>query len=227
MLSSRSRFRSSILFVVCLLTSPRVLAKQTADFWPSSSGRTWTMEAHIGAKKFTQSVTVRSLVPESDGARYFLDYRSGAALIQTESYLVSARGVSRFYGGRADNITSYSPPLPVLQYPLAPGSKWYWTGTITAGAGGKPSQASAAWSASTPETVPLATGAVSALRVHMDLTVTVNGKRSIVQDDTWYAKGIGPVRQRTSVGRVTVDSVMISLPVTTPETGSTKGEGKP
>ncbi len=227
MLISRSRLRSLVLFVVCLLIAPRVIAKQTADFWPFSSGRTWSMEAHIGAKKITQSVTVRSLVPETDGAKYFLDYRSGAALIQTESYLVSARGVSRYYGGGAASLTYYTPPLPVLQYPLAPGSKWYWTGTITAGAGGKPSQASAAWSATTPETVTITTGSVSALRVHMDLTVTVNGKRSTVQDDTWYAKGIGPVRQRTSVGRATVDSVMVSSPVTPPETGTTNAGGKP
>lgn len=106
---------------------------------------------------------------------------TGSVLLVDEEYLGS--------GGRA----SFDPPRPILQYPLRPGASWQWSGT---GRGGiRIEEASEVFPS---ERVETPAGRFDAVKV----VVRIAQGGAQATKTSWYAAGIGLVRQATDSGGV-------------------------
>lgn len=88
---------------------------------------------------------------------------------------------------------SFSPPIPLIRYPLTVGEEWQWTGT--AGLGPNLKQATATLTSSN-DTLNLATGMADCVRISVDLVVATGGpgqsKRPL---KFWFEPGKGIVKR--------------------------------
>ena len=140
----------ALTFVVWL--SPNLLAQTSADstsnLWPFQVGNNWTFKTPNNGKVVTTVVTVTAVSAGKDSSTSTLEYRSGSSPVEKETYRFNAQGISRMISG-VNGVSKIYPGLPIVQYPLSAGSKWYWNGTITTK--GQTTAAAAKMTASGPE----------------------------------------------------------------------------
>jgi len=201
----------TVALIACFAIGTGAQTKSTSpetNYWPMKAGTTWTVETMVNKKLISQVVTVAEVTPEketeTDGYVAILEYRSGATLLQKEKYRVNSHGVSHIASGVAPNDAEYSPPLPDIIYPLVNGARWYWSGEIHAG--GKKTPAAAVMTASGPEPMTLPTGTFQAMKVHVDLSVNLSGKKSVSTNECWYVPNIGLVNQKTTIGKLVIEN---------------------
>lgn len=213
----RGRHRAPAITAAVFITaiSP-TRADSTDDLWPLQLGNTWTTQMSINNSIVTQVVTVTRVTPGKDSSIASLEYRSGGTSVLKETYRSNAQGLFRLAGG-ADGSSKITPGLPILQYPMAAGGKWSWNGSITAK--GKATSATAVMTSSGPETLKLPAGTFQAFKVHVDLTVLVGKRQVTYPNDYWFARGVGLVRQKATIGGTEIESSIIHYEIKPKQAG--------
>lgn len=202
---------SAIVCGLALLCFSDLIARAqdtAANYWPFKVGNTWTLETKVNDKTTSMVLTVIKVIPaEGNASDAYIEYQTGGNVMQTEIYRFDDRGISRVADGK-DAANTLSPPFLVIRYPLADGSKWTWTGTITTAAG-QTFKGTSDLSVSGPETVKTADGDFKAMRVHSELAVLLpGGQKAMFPNDYWFSSGVGMVQQSAKINETTYVGVM-------------------
>jgi hypothetical protein len=200
----------AVLGAISLAPRP-CLAQTDADLWPMAKGTKWTLETtmvdaatHM-QRKATQLVTVTQSRSGKAGTIAAISYSIGGQVTQVERYMITPLGVYRTAGG-ADGNATISPIMPLVKYPATPGSKWQWAGTITQGT--KKVPVSSTINVLGVETLKTPAGTYKTLHIHTTSTSNEDGKPQTFANDLWFAKGVGMVQQRATIGTLTVTAVV-------------------
>ena len=174
--------------------TPSVSQAQSSalDYWPMKVGSTWKISMKAGGQTLVQDITVT----DNKNGVASLDYQMNGRTVQTEKYKISSKSISRLAAG-AGGTSTLSPPVPIIQFPMKPGMRWKWKGTINVN--GEISQASAVLSASKPVSLKTAAGTFNATKVHMTLTVAQKGSTMTIPNDYWFAPKVGLVKQEMTI----------------------------
>ena len=181
-----------------------------ADYWPFKEGNTWTLLTKVRDQQVDQVVTVVNIA-KKDGkteARLEYKFRQNGQTIQTEIYQSDSKSLSRIASG-PNASGKISPPFPVVLYPLTDGKKWDWKGMITIN--GQEFKGVSKQTASGPENITSSAGTFKAMRVHVDLTVSSQGKDQKLINDYWFAPNVGLIKQKATLGGVEFDCALSSF----------------
>ena len=191
--------------VVFASLTPSVAQAQSSalDYWPMKVGTTWKSSLKAGGQTMVQDVTVTA----NQNGVATLDYQMNGRTVQTEKYKISSKSISRLAAG-AGGTSTLSPPIMIIQFPMKPGMKWKWKGTINVN--GQISQASAVLSASKPMALKTAAGSFTATKVHMILTVAQKGSTMTIPNDYWFAPKVGLVKQSMVMMGTTIGGELVS-----------------
>lgn len=183
---------------LALLAAPDVTAKPrpAPDYFPLRLGDWWkyrSTQANGATSEFTLTVvseetradrTVRKIVELTNPNPLIRD-----AYVKTPAQVLL---VSEDYLGGGGNA-AFEPPRPILELPLRPGASWRWSGR---GRGGIRIDESSEVFAS--EKIETPAGRFDAVKIVSQ--IEQGGARST--KISWYARGVGLVRQSTSSGGV-------------------------
>jgi hypothetical protein len=189
--------------------SPAPAASAAADnYWPMTLGSNWEMDIDVNGKSMKQVLTVTKATKTDTGSEATVQYKIAGSVVTTEVYRTDAKGVYRVAGGK-DGTNSITPPFNFIQYPLVPGNKWSWKGKIFFN--GKNFDASANVTSSGPDKLSLLAGEFQAIRVHVDLSVIdEQGNKFPLQNDYWFAPGVGIVQQKAILGDKVINGTLSS-----------------
>ena len=189
--------------LAALATDARAQANRDSDLFPARRRNSWTFDVNAGQQATTLTATVARVRSGADGSEMIMEWlTSDGHKTQTEVYRLSAAGVDRLVSGK-DGECRYSPPFPVVRYPLAAGRRWTWKGVMQFPR--REVAGSAVLTAAAPSSVQTPAGAFQAVRVHCDLTLTMEGRAVTQPTDTWFAPGVGIVQQRIQSGTDIID----------------------
>jgi hypothetical protein len=199
--SGKSR---QILFLILLAIAGQAALAQTAqsgrdsDLFPARLNDAWTFDASGRRQSAAFTVNVTRVRRSGEAKEATLEWLAADGYrTQTEIYRISASEVARVATGQ-DGECRYSPPLPILRYPLANGRRWTWKGTLQFQH--REVSGEAVMTASGPTTLQAPAGAFQAMRVHCDLILNVDGQSVSQPTDCWFAPGVGIVQQRMQSG---------------------------
>lgn len=178
----RSTFTPGLVFAIAALPLAIALAGCSAkdDYFPLRVGAHWTLT--VKEDKFAtrvQEMRVTRQVPVALTMGYELDGPMGISRLAWRD--------GRLYAGELPSTRIYK-PIPLL-IPQDPTASVNWSGDVETLGVVKPAKATLKQRI---ESVDVGSKHVDALRA--DLTVTMPNNK-VVELDTWYAKGIGLVKQ--------------------------------
>ena len=208
MLKSVSRFLFALLLLSVFL--PRASAqKSAADYWPMQVGNVWKFAERAGDIKFTGTMKVIR-VTKSGGAKIAVlsQYIKGNEVFR-EKYRITSDAICRVSGGTKDDQNTLSPPLPILKFPAHNGDSWDWEGKFHYN--DQDNDAMAHVTVSGPETVKTPAGTYKAMKIHLLITLDMNGQKMEMPTDYYLAPGIGLVRQTGQLGDLHIDGKLISV----------------
>ncbi len=172
-------------------------AKKAPDYFPLRTNDWWryrSTQANGSTSEFTLKVI--SEEPHADGTiRHCIELSNPKPLIR-DWYTKTASGVvlnEEEYLGGGGKIT-LEPPRPILQMPLTPGERWTWSGTARAHTSVEESNEVAG-----VERLEVPAGRFDAVKI---LTQIEQGGVH-ASKTSWFAPGVGLVRQSTDSGGVT------------------------
>ena len=190
---------AGLSFLLCISAITARAQDAAASYWPFKEGNTWTINTKIEDKTLIEILTVTKVTQQGTSSDATVEYKIDDKVIQTEVYRSDDKGISRVSSGAG----ILNPPFPVVQYPMAADKKWKWTGTVNAG--GKEFHGDSEISTSGPETLKLPAGEFKAIRVHSELTLTLeDGKKVAFPNDYWFAPGVGLVQQKAKLGNLDI-----------------------
>ena len=185
--------------VLCLFTVTLHAQDAAANYWPFKVGNTWTIDTKVEDKTLIQILTVTKVTQQGASSDATVEYKLNDKVIQTEVYRFDDKGISRV----SSDAAILNPPFPVVQYPMAADKKWSWKGTLNAN--GKEFHGDSQISTSGPEVLKLPAGEFKAIRVHSELTLSLDsGEKIVVPNDYWFAPGVGLVKQSARLGKLDI-----------------------
>lgn len=177
--------------------------KKTPDYFPLRLSDWWqyrSRQANDATSEFR--LTVISEEPQPDGSRRSCIELSNPNPLIRDWYTKTAAGVvlnEEEYLGGGGKI-ALEPPRPMLRFPLVPGATWTWNGTARAN-----TQVEEKSRVSGKETLEVPAGRFEAVKV---VTEIVQGGAAATKT-SWFAPGVGLVRQSTSSGGVTSETELL------------------
>jgi hypothetical protein len=173
------------------------------DLFPVQRHAAWTYDVTMGRQAVALTAAMTRVRASGDASEVTLQWQGAdGRRTQTEVYRVSATEVARVASGR-EGQCRYVPPFPVLRSPLVNGRRWTWKGVLQYQRRDVPAEA--AFSASGPSSVNTPSGPVQAMKVHCDLTLSLDGQQRTETTDQWFAPGVGIVQQRMQNGAEVVE----------------------
>jgi hypothetical protein len=180
---------------------------KNVSYWPFKKGSTWTLTTHVAERTIDQVVTVTDVTAGNGYTTATLDYKVNGQSVQGEKYQVSAAGIARAASG-AGAASPLSPPMPVVKYPMKAGNAWKWKGTLTQE--GNVFTCNGDLSVSGPETIKTPGGTFQAMKVHLVLTMSAQGKQFTIPNDYWFAPNVGLIKQSANLNGVIIEGELKS-----------------
>jgi len=126
------------------------------------------------------------------------DFLSMEEILDSEKYVMDQSS----FGLKEMNLESYSPPIPLLKFPLMVGNKWEWNGVQESGG-----RTHKSWATISTEIVTLPEFALETVHVTVDLFIdSTVGRASERKIEFWFTKGRGIVKRTygDSIARVSL-----------------------
>jgi len=178
---------------------------ETALF-PLDKGNQWTYSVSVltrtnGQDGQTQNYdsvwTVTSSKTSGDGVEATIETSSPATSKKdVQIWRANSKGIYEVADG--DPLVNFTPPFPVITFPVKEGTVYNWQGTGPNGMkGGGPQKSVRTIRAS--QVVDTDMGRMSAIPVDDSGTLMTNGKQGQSASTIWFAPGVGIVRLRQEV----------------------------
>lgn len=171
--------------------------KAGRELFPLPPGGRWTYSSvAYAAQKASPPVTEqarvvgRREVGERSGT--LLEWTRGAQVLSRSLYSVDEGGVRQIAIGKGPEVL-IDPPLTVMSFPVTEGTTYPWNGELKIGQRKQPAQI--AVRVTRKEPVETKAGKFEAFRVDTTLTLLGQGRNMAVPSVSWYAPGVGLVKQ--------------------------------
>jgi hypothetical protein len=124
-----------------------------------------------------------------EGQSFVLEVLAHGEVVETETYVAT----DRQFGFASLSGESFEPPIPLVEYPFQVGDSRQWSGKAVLGPTGRPAKAAVTTS---HEKLNLASGALSAIQVAVELEVVTGPKTTAGRRLTfWLVPQKGVVRR--------------------------------
>lgn len=127
------------------------------------------------------------------------DFLSMGEVLDSEVYVLDRSS----YGLQEMNMESYSPPIPILMFPMAVGEKWEWTGSQESGG-----RTHKAWATISSQIAKLPDRDLETVHITVNLNIdSTVGPPSERKVEFWFTKGRGIVKRSygDALARVSLD----------------------
>lgn len=161
-------------------------------FFPKTVGMRWQMVQQEGE----ETNTLTKIYPVGNATGYVIDMQRQGKSYRDELYIVDGKGsISQSVAGGVSGRIAFSPPLPIVEMPLAIDKAINWQGTLQFQNQSLPGRATSRFWGMQKITVPA--GSFDAYRFESVLIATINGQPTAFPTTRWFVPGIGIVRTRT------------------------------
>lgn len=225
--TSPSRRYSLGLALALVSSLPAHTRDATDEYWPFKVGNTWTFRcraiftssAPTKTETWVSAVTLDKVKLEAEGINASMTSRVKDGPDQLSAYRIGTAGLFR-----TASPTSIDPPLPIMLFPVKPGKKWNWEGSLPLF--GQRHRATAAVLFAGPEDVATATGILHAARIDVGYVVFFGGKSLgsapgsggrgtdeiglPMSERMWFAPGVGLVKHTFVMRNVEMEEVLQS-----------------
>jgi hypothetical protein len=166
-------------------------ANPPADYFPAKEGMRWGYKAKLGDRSRPLAFKITKVEKTDGGIRVYRQHSEDTEQkkwADSEVFVIDGNGVSQF---RTKDGKPVGKPLVILKYPLKQGETW--SGTATDGDREKEYTCSVG----KPERVKVKAGAYDAIPIRLEGKSEKDKKPPLIV--TWYAPGVGIVRQTVRV----------------------------
>ncbi len=179
---------------------PPIEAGVEAKLFPMKKGNQWVYASEIGSSSGIQSgeMTWRiSAVREKDGASEAdLEMVQAGKVIDRQTWRKNSKGIFQVSAG--SQRTSFSPPQPIVTFPLKTGTKISYAGKGITPLGGTGTLTSKGQVLG-PQEVDTDSGRVTAIAIQSATTFQAGKNEGLAETTSWYQAGVGLVRYRMDI----------------------------
>lgn len=174
-------------------------AQAGRELFPLPPGGQWTYSAvSYTDQKAAPAVMEQTRVLGQRSVRgrsgTMMEWTRGGQLISRALYAVDDSGVKQIAIGKGPEVL-IDPPLTVMRFPVTEGTTYPWNGSLVVGQRSQPAQIGVRVTRKEPVTIAKTGKKYEAFRVDTTLTLLGQGRQMAVPSVSWYAPGIGLVKQ--------------------------------
>lgn len=188
-------------------TPATVAAGQEATLFPFVKGNQWvyTVEAAVRDQKGLDhnanselTFTIVDVQPYPQGGQLAsLEITQEGKMVDKQTWLLNDKGLYQVTIGFDDaarnlKLRTFTPPQPVIVFPVKPNTKFNWEGTGPIGAGETTSKLEGTIGENLD--VDTAMGKLNAIAIEQKQTWTLNGEDGKMTTNSWWVPKIGLVR---------------------------------